>query len=141
MSRRYKNKEESISRNARAKDYCADDQLIIIANLRNKRKKKQYIKICVDLATCVKRFSSGGSEIRACSSVKNIAKKIQEDNQKKNEEHGLFDMCYETDSRWFVLVHLNVIRNDPLTFKRYLIEYPALDSTKTEEVKSEPGKH
>lgn len=60
---------------------------------------------------------------------------MRQDCQKKIEGFGSFDLCYETDPKWPVLVHLSVIRNDPITFKRYLTEYSAFDLKKSVEVK------
>jgi hypothetical protein len=60
---------------------------------------------------------------------------------KKIEDFGFFDVCYENDPKRPVLVHLSVIRNDPSTFKRYLIEHSTLDPKKTVEEKPELGKH
>lgn len=60
---------------------------------------------------------------------------------RKIEDFGSFDVCYENDPMRPVLVHLNVIRSDPFTFKRYVTEYSAPDLKKIVEVKSELGKH
>lgn len=59
------------------------------------------------------------------SYVKSTAMKMREYCQRKIEEFGSFDVCYENDPRRPVLVHLGAIHNDPVTFKHYLTEHSA----------------